>query len=256
MKLHLLITIFIISLLLSACAPTSYVYLKADAVNSNKIDKVLIMIEYLSLKQGFDEHWDFDENIHLKNQDELFDLAAQMLLEKGYVVSEKSLKTSGLVMNREFYLDHYLNNKKQEQLISPPYIVRSINLQDDTIQAIEYLLAEINAPISRVMADYRSHVKNNYKAQTDNLNLSEKSAILVLQVYQPRKSLLTHIELGFGHSNFGSNVGFGSYQPNPTSEAYLIHIDSGDVLWSNKTTLITDRNQQKFFAELPNVLLH
>ena len=255
MKLHLICKIFILTTALSACAPTSYVYVKSNGIKPSKIDNVIIMVEYLSIKEGFDSHWDFDENTNIENQDQLYDLASHVLTEKGYVVSEKSLKTSGLVMDRGFNLDHFLNKKKQEQLISPPYIVRSVNLEDDNIQALEYLLAELNTPISQVMSDYRSHVKNNYMPQTSQLQLPENSTILVIQVYKPRKPILSSIDFGVNFSNSDSHVGFGSNQPKATSNAYLIHVGSGDVLWSNKIALITNRNNQKFFAELPNAML-
>jgi len=251
MKLFVKIKITVLTVMLTACAPTSYVYLKPDGLNINKIDEVIIMVEYLSTKEGFDTYWDFDENLNLLKQDELFSISTQMLNDKGFNVSNSSLKTSGLITDRSFYLDHYLNKKKQDRLISPPYIIRSVGLEDNDIQGLEWLLAELNAPMSNVMEDYRSHIKNNFKTQTGNLSFSDNTALLIIHVYQPRKSLLSNIEFGVNASNWDTHVGFGTYQPKSKSVAYLIHTGSGDVLWSNKTSIINHKNQQKFFAELP-----
>ena len=251
MKFLLFYKIVLITSVLSACAPTNYVYVKPNGVDVHKIDEVVVMVEYLNVKEGFDSYWDFNENINLENQDELYNMAVQILTEKGYGVSDKSLKTSGIVVDRNFVLDHFLDKKKQKQLIAPPYIVRSVNLQDENIQGFEFLLAELNSPMSAVMADLRTYVNNNYKQQMDSIDLNPQSAVLVIQVYKPRKAMLPNIEFAVTSSVWDTHVDFGSIQPASISAAYLIHNGSGDVLWSNKSSYINTKKPQKFFAELP-----
>lgn len=246
---HFTFLVFIL-LVLNACAPTSYVYLKPNMPVVD-IEQVTVMVEYLNIKEGFDTHWNFDENVNLNQQDALYDMAVGMLQKKGYRVSDKSLKTSGFIMDRSFLVDHFLNKKKQSQLLSAPYIVRSVNLDDATIQGFEMLLAELNSPMSAVMSDLRSYVKNNYAQQLNAINIEPNSAVLIIKVYKPRQVMLPNIGFGVSTSMWDSSVNFNSETPRPESEAYLIHKDSGEVLWSNKTSLLTVKNQAKFFADLP-----
>lgn len=256
MRTHLKIqSLFIVFILLTivACAPTSYVFTKKLNPKQHKIQQVVIMVEYLEAKDDAKGFWNFDEVINLINQDYLYDIASQMLISKGYHLSDKSLKTSGLIIARDFYMDHYVNKQLQDEVISPPYIVRSVNLDDENIQGLEILLAELNRPMSAVMADYRGFVKNNYRQSTSHLNLSNNSAILIIQSYKPRTSMLKNLDFGYGVSSPSGHghLELGIRNMNYTSYAYLIHKGTGDLLWSNKIRLINDSNQEKFFRELP-----
>jgi hypothetical protein len=252
LKIPLLFIAFIL-FLLASCAPTNYVYTKPINQERHGIKHVLIMVEYLNAKDDIKGFWNFDEDINLSNQDALYDLASQMLISKGYLLSNKILKTSGLVMARDFYMDHYVDKQLQDEAISPPYIVRSVNLEDENIQGLEYLLAELNRPMSSVMTDYRGFVHNNYKQQSTSIGLSNDTAILLIQSYKPRVNLFENVTIDYSvtSSGGGSGVGLSKRAPRASSQAYLIHVGSGDLLWSNKTSLIKLSNQEKFFKELP-----
>jgi len=239
-------------LILSACAPTSHVYVKSNQNgHNNMIREVVIMVEYLEIKEDSGEYWNFNENLNLLKQDELYMIAQKMLESKGYYLANKNLKTSGLITDRNLMLEHYVNNKLQNEVISPPYIVRSINLDDKNIQGFEMLLAELNQPISPAMVDLRSYVFSNFKSQMSDLNLSDDSAIFIIQVYKPKFSVFSNINIGFTASSSGSSIGIGREHQPPSSYAYLIHVGTGDVIWSNKISLITAGNQAKFFKQLP-----
>jgi hypothetical protein len=252
LKIRLLIITFIL-LTLAACAPTNYVYTKQLNADRHEIKNVFIMIEYLDAKNDIKGFWNFDEEINLNNQNELYDIVSQMLISKGYNLSNKTLKTSGLIMARDFYMDHYVNDQLQKEVISPPYIVRSVNLEDENIQSLEVLLAELNRPISNVMADYRGFIQGNYKNQTALIDLPNDTAILLIQSYKPRVNLFENVSVFYSvtSSSGGSSVGFGRNGPKASSMAYLIHVGTGDLLWSNKTSLIKLSNHEKFFNELP-----
>jgi len=252
LKIRLLIIVFLL-FILKACAPTNYVYIKQINADIHKIKNVFIMIEYLDAKNDVKGFWNFDEDINLSNQDALYDIASQMLINKGYLLSDKILKTSGLVIARDFYMDHYVNKQLQNEVIAPPYIVRSVNLEDQNIVELEYLLAELNRPMSTVMADYRGFVNNNYKPQTTSTGLPNDSAILLIQSYKPRVSLFDNVTVNYSvtSSDGGGAIGIGRHGPQASSHAYLIHVGSGDLIWSNKTSLIKLSNQEKFFNELP-----
>ncbi|MCF6318475.1 MAG: hypothetical protein L3J83_04210 [Proteobacteria bacterium] len=252
------ITIFFLilfaALFLKACAPTNYVYVKKSnpEAKSHKINQVMIMVEYLAIKDDLKGFWNFEENSNLDNQDKLHNIAANMLKAKGYDLANMALKSSGLIINREYLVDHMIGKQKQSVPIEPPYILRSINLENTTIQGLESLLFELNAPISAVMSDMRSFVKNNFISETQALNMTSDTAILIIQSYKPRVSIFADMQVDLVTSSYGSSAYVHLNNRNrPTTYAYLIHVGTGDLLWSNKTTLISDKNQQKFFFELP-----
>ncbi len=237
---------------LQACAPTNYVYVKKKNPDTHKINQVMIMVEYLSIKDDLKGFWNFDENSNLANQDKLYEIAASMLQLKDYSLSDSVLKSSGLIIDRGYLVDHLIDKKRQPQPIEPPYILRSINLDNTTIQGLEELLLELNTPVSNVMSDMRSFVKNNFVKQTRTLGLPSDTAILIIQTYKPRVSIFADIQVDLVSSASGNGAFVNlNGRSRPTTYAYMIHVGTGDLLWSNKTTLITDKNHEKFFFELP-----
>jgi len=210
------------------------------------------MVEYLAIKEDLKGFWSFDENANLENQDRLYDVAIGVLKDKNYQLSQRVLKSSGLIIDRGFLVNHLINKKKQPQLIEPPYILRSINLDNNTIQGLEELLLELNAPVSNVMSDMRSFINNNFIKQTKLLGLSADTAILIIQSYRPRVSIFSEMQVDL-FSSAGGNGAFINLNSRTRARtyAYLIHVGTGDLLWSNRTTLIADKNQEKFFFGLP-----
>lgn len=241
-------------LLLCACAPTNYVYVKKFRDKTPKIENVIIMVEYLDIKQGFGQYWKFNEAANLFQQDYLYDVSVARLEAKGYKVSPKFLKTSGLIVDRSFRVKHFVNKKVMPELITPPFIIRSFDIDDDTIHGLEYLLAALNRPMSAVMSDLRAYVVNNYLQQMQAIDLPENTGILIIQSYKPKSYPFADFDVGIGGSSFNSSVGISHYAMPATTRAYFLHKGTGDLIWSNQTALINDKNQQQFFFELPSKL--
>lgn len=238
-------------MLLSGCVPTNHVYVKKIS-SQPQIKQVLVMVEYLDIKDDIKGFWDFEETRNLEQQDKLYEISSKMVGSKGYKNTDMSLKSSGLIINRSFFVDHLIGKDMQKKAIGPPYILRSINLSNENIQGLEILLAELNVPMSSVMSDMRSYVKNNYSKEIQALDLPSDTAILIIQSYKPRVSIFVNMQVDLvgSPSNSRAFVDMNNHI-RPTTYAYFIHSGTGDLLWSNKTTLITDKNQQKFFNELP-----
>ena len=253
-KFNRFFVMLILICLMMGCAPSNHVYVKPHYQDQPfSISNVLIMIEYLEIKDDIKGLWNFSEGRNLFQQDQLYATAQLMLEQKGYGVAAMHLKTSGLIIDRSFAVEHYIGDK-QQGVISPPYIVRSYNLDESQIQGLEMLLAELNRPLSPAMVDLRSYVKNNYKQQMSAIDLDDNMAILIIQVYRPRVSVFANVGVMVSLSSSGSHgsyVGVGGHNQSPISVAYLLHKGTGDVIWSNKTTLITEKNRDKFFTELP-----
>ncbi len=241
-------------LMMVGCASVNPVYVNKNHDMNLEVSQVMIMVEYLELKDDVIRYWNFNEDTNIEQQDLLYDVAENMLREKGYHVITDSLKTSGLVVARDFYVDHYVDNKRQDDAIVPPYIIRSIGLDDNNINTLESLLAELTQPITPVLSDYRTFIKNNYKEQTQAIDVSDDTAILVIHSYRPRVSFFSNIDVGFGVSNSGNGAfaGVSNQQPTAKTSAYLIHKGSGEVIWANQTSLIKPKTQHKFFSQLPN----
>ena len=241
-------------LILSACAPTNYVYVKKFTEPRPVIENVIVMIEYLDIKQGFGQYWKFNEDANLFQQDYLYDVSVAMLETKGYHVSPRYLKTSGLILDRNFRVKHYVNKNAMPELITPPYIIRSFDIDDDNIHALENLLAALNRPMSAVMSDLRGYVVNNYKQQMQAIDLPSNTGILIIQSYKPKSYPFGEFDVGIGGSSFDTSVAFSNHSMPASTYAYFLHKSSGDLLWSNKTFLITNKNQQQFFFDLPQNL--
>jgi hypothetical protein len=238
-------------LFLGACAPTNYVYVKKFGDKIPTIENVIIVVEYLDIKQGFGQYWKFDEAANLIQQNYLFETSAKMLEGKGYHVSPSFLKTSGLILDRNFRVKHYLGKQVMPELITPPYIIRSFNINDDNIHALEYLLAGLNRPMSAVMSDLRGYVVNNYIQEIQGIDLPENTGIFIIQSYKPKSYPFGEFNVGIGGSSFDTSVGIRSDALPATTHAYFLHKGTGDLLWSNKISLINNKNQEKFFMDLP-----
>ena len=173
--------------------PTNHVFVKKFSTPP-QVKQVLVMVEYLDIKDDVKGFWNFEEFRNLEHQDELFEISNNMIVNKGYKLTDMSLKSSGLIINRNFNVDHLLGKELQKQAIGPPYILRSVNLSDKNIQGLEVLLSELNAPMSAVMSDMRSYVKNNYYNEIQALDLPTDTAILIIQSYKPRVSIFVDMQ--------------------------------------------------------------
>lgn len=245
--------IFIVQLILilASCTPTDYQFVRKNYdPGMYNISEVIIMVEFLDLKSQFNGSWSFDENRHLYNQDKLYNLTSTILKEKGYNVSDKMLKTSGIVMSRDVVAKHYFNGERQQYRISPPFIVRSTKLSNSDIQGLEELLAEIDMPVSPVMSDYKSYIKNNYIMQMPMISSEDNTAIMIIQSYQQKNLFPADWDIGFGVASSSLEFGFDS-EMTQSASAYFIHKGTGDLIWSNKTNAIRENNLQEFFLMLP-----
>lgn len=239
-------------LALSACAPINYVYVKKLTDTSLVIDNVIIMVEYLDVKQSFGQYWKFDELANLIQQDYLYQIAVTILEEKGYQISSSFLKTSGLITDRNFRVKHYVRKKAMPELITPPFIIRSVNLNDENIRSLENLLAALNRPMSAVMAELRGYVVNNYQQQMKDIEIPENTGLLILQTYKPRYNIFADVDVGYTGGLFDSSVAIGSRSlSSATTYGYFLYKGTGELLWSNKISLINDKTQEKFFLDLP-----
>ena len=238
---------------LLSCTSLQRVYVKPFDPKTPPVKRVFVMIEYLRLYDDLKGYWNFDETKNLFKQDEYDAVIRKMLLEKGYEVSPKSLKTSGLIMERTFFADHFINKHTQKSPISPPYIIRSIDLDDTIIQSLESLLLELNQPISSVLSDYQSHIYNNFKSVTDSVNLIQEDALVILSAYEPKVSPFANINLDvFASSGAnGASINIADNEPRSQFAAYFIHLKTGELLWSNKTSSLSKNYQQQFFMQFP-----
>ena len=244
--------ILLSSLLISACTPSNSVYVRKDILDENhKISEILIVVEYLNMKENLDGSFTFSEDVNLINQDEIYNLISGVLKDKGYPVSSAYLKSSGFIMDRSVVVRHYYNGKKENKMISPPFILRSFNLDESVIQGLEILMYELNKPVSRVLEDYRANIYNNYLEVMPMIDLPDDTAILLVESYRPKNAFLGSFDVGFGVGNSGASMGLYNRPYKPKTEVFFIHKGSGDLLWSNQTSLLGEENKEKFFQTFP-----
>lgn len=244
--------ILLSSLLISACTPSNSVYVRKDILDENhKISEILIVVEYLNMKENTDGSFTFSEDVNLINQDEIYNLVSDVLEGKGYPVSSAYLKSSGFIMDRSVVVRHYYNGEKKDQMISPPFILRSFNLNESIVQGLEILMYELNKPMSRVLKDYRASIYNNYLEVMPMIDLPDDTAILLVESYRPKNVFLGSFDVGFGVGNSSVSMGLHNRPYKPKTEVNFIHKGSGDLLWSNQTSLLGEENKEKFFQTFP-----
>jgi len=256
------LTLIIVTLFfLSSCA-TKNSFVKQDfSQGKPQIEHVLLLIDYTSLKDDIGKVWDFDENYNIKQQDNIYTSLSQLLKNKGFSVLPMSLKTSGLLLDPNLAVEHYKNKKLQENLISAPFIMRSIDLNNEALDQLASLFYLLNNTVSPKVANR----VNRYRFATEdavqllsNINLPEKTAVLVITANRPRISAMKNIGIGLLSAGLvmsasgGAFVGVSTLHGVPSTFGYFIDAKSGQLLWTNyagATSFTSSKNS--FIKDIP-----
>ncbi len=259
--MHKIPVLLFLLIILHACTPKQF-YVKKE-FNGKKpvIEKVFIAVEFASLKDDVGKLWDFDEEYNLNYQDKIYQGAKTALEAKGYHVLPSYLKTSGLMIDRNYEAEHYKNKKLQEKLISPPFIIRSTDLTDTDIDVLIDIHYELYNTISPSIAakthDYQ-HNSHQSKKILSPLTLADNTAILIVSANKPRVSAIKNIGIGLlsaglvAGATSGAYIGVTTLHGIPTTNSYLIHKGSGELLWSNFSGAVNiSPKTTSFFSTIP-----
>jgi hypothetical protein len=261
------ILIIPILLILTSCGYKSH-YVKSNYSQSiNDIDSVMIFVEYLHLKDDVGELWDFDENRNIKSQNIIFNNSLNMLQSKGYKIADANIKSSGINLDKNLIVEHYIGRELQQAVISPPFIIRTENLNHQSVASLEYLLSELyvsldpnfvdRGPLSQ---DYLDTM--NFKEYLQDIDIPNNTAVLVVQSTQLSTSAVKGIGIGLlfaaaansnsSHGHGHVNIGFNQQYQGPAVNAYLLHKGTGDLLWANySNNTISSTKPHRLFETFP-----
>lgn len=248
--------IFIIVLLFSivACVP-KFDYVKTKFEHDiPPIENILLVLDYISLKDDVGKIWDYDESYNIKQMDKHYAQIKSLLQAKGYNVLDSSLKASGLLMNSEYQAEHYLNGKLQEELISPPFIIRAIDLDDDDIYNLRTIHNETMVNIGSGIASAKKGFSYGKLQNMENLlklELPDNTAIVVVNANRPKVSAVKAIGIGVLSVGLSGGYVVMSTHGVKSTFGYMLYPKTGDVLWTNYGPSISFSKNSKFFAVMP-----
>ncbi len=254
-KLTLVIIVLII---LSSCAPKK-AYVKQDFTQGKpQIEHILLLLDFTSLKDDIGEIWDFDEDYNIKQQDRIYSHISQLLQNKGFDVLPMSLKTSGLLIHPDLAVEHYKQKELQSSLISPPFIIRSVELSDKDLNQLTNLFYLLNGTVSHKVADniHKYRFASEEAARLlSTVDLPEKTAVLVITANRPKVSAMKNIGIGLlsaaamASASGGTFVGVSTLHGTPSTFGYLIDANSGQLLWTNYAGSTSFKNSKSSFIK-------
>jgi hypothetical protein len=239
---------------LMACAP-KYSFVKTKFDNeAPQIENILFVLDYVSLKDDVGELWDFDENKNIKNMDKMYSQIENILKSKGYNVLKSNLKASGLLINDEYQAEHYLDKKLQEDLISPPFLIRSNDINEENINNLRILNFDVRNHLAGQISSKIKNLGYGQLPSLDQLNMLDlpaNTAIVVVNSNRPKVSAIKAIGVGVMSAALTGGYLFLSSHGVPSTFGYMVHADTGDILWSNYGPAVNFANNPKFMKDFP-----
>ena len=169
------------------------------------------------------------------------------------------LQSSGIYLHPEFIVEHYRNRKLQENLINPPFYIKTTQLSEELISGFSELMGKLLSSLNPEIVD-RGEKSQPYLHSLNYLDYIPKdlgnSAILLIQVNEHRISAMKGFGLALlsAAASSSSHIGAGYYVPNSDGEtnAFLIHAKSGKLLWSDfRYTGISSAHIHRLFNRFP-----
>ena len=115
---------------LTACQPKgSYLY-HFPAPETHPINRMIVVIDYLNLRDDIGKYWDYDSYYHEHNLNLLIHDVDTHLQQLGYPAVDGYLLSSGLLFKEPFAVEHYHRDEHLEELLYPPFTLAQHNVAD------------------------------------------------------------------------------------------------------------------------------
>lgn len=252
MKKAFLLTL---SFILISCTP-KYDFVKTKFDNGKpQVKNIMLVLDYVTLKDDVGKLYDFDENYNLKHMNLMYSKIKSLVETRGFSVLPETLKASGLLIDSEYQAEHYLNKKLQKDLISPPFILRITGMDDDMVDVLRDLNLESRAHLGYNIATEVKTYKYGTLPSLENLNklnLPEHTAILVINANRPKVSAIKAIGVGVLSTALTGGYATVAMQGIPSTFGYLVHADTGDILWTNYGAADNFNKNSKFMKLFPD----
>lgn len=241
-------------LILSACGP-KYSYVKTKFANEKpKVENVLLVLDYVSLKDDVGELWDYKEDYNIKHMDKTYNEIKNSLQAKGYNILDTELKASGLLMEDEYQAEHYKGGKLKDDLISPPFMINFENYSDQQINDFRDLNLEVREHLGNGIISEVKTYNYGLLPNLENLRkmeLPKNTAIIVINANRPKISAVKAIGVGVLSAALTGGYLIVSSHGVPSTFGYMIHADTGDILWTNFGSNVKFTPKSTYFKELP-----
>ena len=226
---------------LAGCS-SSYQYRRSEAINTETIRNVVVVVDYVSITDDIGELLNYDLQVNIDHMEALESIALDQLQKAGYSVSTSRLRGSGFGMPGHLEFEMYENGEDQKALLNPPFLVEPRFLSERQVYQFEYLLDQLESKYSQLTVDKRNQAVLDgirLRGLTEPLELPDSTAILFVRMFHPRVSAGKAIGVGLlgvaisAAATDGSYIGIATSYDQAFSSAFLVHADSGRLLWKN-----------------------
>ncbi len=237
---HFKFTVFVCFFGLMACQPKgSLIYQYPDTENIG-INQLVVVIDYLNLRDDIGKYWDYDSYYHQKTLDHLLAQTNDTMQQNGYPPAESYLLSSGLLIKNDFPVEHYIKEQLQPELLHPPYTLALKSIDDTQVTQHQEVLS--------VMIKYlatRRHIKNDELSHRgmqmgyhfESIDLPDDTAILYIHVNQSAVGIIKQLGSILLSGAIASQADYGfigvDLSTPKHASAFLVHTGSGQILWKN-----------------------
>lgn len=234
---------------LTACQPKGSLTYRYPTPEQYDIKQVMVVIDYLNLRDDVGKLWDFDSYYHQKTLDQLLAQVNEQLQLAGYPAVEAYLLSSGLLIKNDFAVEHYFNEQLQPELLYPPYILAQQNINNEHIaqhQEFLGLMVKYMGPRRHIENDELTHRGMQMGYHFESMDLPADTGILYIHINQSAPGIIKQMGTVLLTGAIASQadyayVGFDASSTKQSS-AFLVHKGSGQILWKNHSTQwATDR---------------
>ncbi|WP_395374275.1 hypothetical protein [Marinicella sp. W31] len=247
--------------ILTGCS-SSYQYRRAAAPETHTISNVVVVVDYVSITDDVGKLMNYDLDLNIEQMEALESIAIEQLENKGFAPSSSRLRGSGLGMPGFLEFELYENGEDQQALMNPPFLIEPRFLTQQQTHQFEYLFDQLESKYSQLNVDKNTQpVLDSIRLRglTEPLALPENSAILFVRAFHPRVSAGKAIGVGLlgiaisAAATDGSYIGIATSYDQAFSSAFLVHADSGQLLWKNHKSgaRLDHQAMQRLFSNFP-----
>ena len=244
---------------LAACQPKGSLIYQYPNPEQHAIEHVVVVIDYLNLRDDIGKYWDFDSYYHQQTLDRLLRQTNDQLQQLGYPVVDSFLLTSGLLINNDFPVEHYIKDQLQAELLYPPYSLAQQNVNPEQIaQHQEFLgiMVKYMATRRHLDDDELSHRGMQMGYHFESMILPSDTAILYIHINQSAAGIIKQLGTLLVTGAIASQADQAYVGMNLTTarqaSAFLVHHGSGQILWKNHSNQwSTDHPLSNLLTRLP-----
>ncbi len=251
--------VIVLSFGLVACQPKgTYTYHHAEG-KDHPINQVIVVIDYLNLRDDIGKYWDFDSYYHQSTLDQLFNQIKSILADAGYPEISAYMLSSGLLIKHEFAVEHYWQNEAKSELLYPPYLLAQENIPAEQInQHQEFLTIMV-----KYLAQRRHHENDPLSLRGmqmgyrfENMSLADDTGLLYVHINHSAPGAIKQLSALLLSGVIASQADYAhigiDFKHQKHSSVFWIHKGSGKILWKNYSNQwLTDQPLKLLLSSFP-----